>query len=58
MKRDANLFLMGLLVLTVVSMVGLAVYFQSEYKSLAVEYNSALENFRRRTQNWTKRYRR
>jgi len=34
---------MGLLILTVVSMVGLAVYFQSEYKSLAVEYNSALE---------------
>lgn len=43
MKRDVNLFLMGLLVLIIVSMVGLAIYFQGEYKGLSNEYNSALE---------------
>jgi chromosome segregation ATPase len=43
MKRDVNLFLLGLLVLIIISMVGLGIYFQNEYKSLASEYNSALD---------------
>ena len=43
MKRDVNLFLLGLLVLIIISMVGLGVYFQNEYKSLASEYNTALD---------------
>jgi len=43
MKRDVNLFLLGLLVLIIISMVGLGIYFQNEYKSLASEYNTALD---------------
>jgi chromosome segregation ATPase len=43
MKRDVNLFLLGMLVLIIISMVGMGIYFQNEYKSLANEYNSALD---------------
>jgi chromosome segregation ATPase len=43
MKRDVNLFFLGLLVLIILSMVGMGVYFQNEYTGLASEYNSALQ---------------
>jgi chromosome segregation ATPase len=43
MKRDVNLFFLGLLVLIIISMVGMGLYFQNEYKGLASEYNSALQ---------------
>jgi chromosome segregation ATPase len=43
MKRDVNLFFLGLLVLIILSMVGMGLYFQNEYKGLASEYNSALD---------------
>ena len=55
MKRDVNLFLMGLLVLIVVSMVGMAIYFQSEYKGLSNEYNSALEKLEEKNAELDKR---
>jgi chromosome segregation ATPase len=43
MKRDVNLFFLGLLVIIIVSMVGMGIYFQNEYKLLAGDYNSALQ---------------
>ncbi len=55
MKQDINYFLLGLLVLILLSMVGLGLYYQNEYKNLSGEYDSALQNLKEKNDELDKK---